>query len=450
MEIKPFELTNGAVMLTTNASAGIYNSGQLKLIASLCDNEVALVKATEDQRLAICVAKENVDAVTSQLESVGLGVSHFKSGIIQPSACLGELCPKHEQDALGAAIDIGEQLSSLSVPSQLKIGINGCAECCVPCHTNEISIIGESEGYRISVGGKGSQIPELATFVAEAVPAEELAKRVKDIIVVYGENAEQNETFQEYIERSGIQKIVGVLSPYSSEATSSSSSLEASDDKAVLPTESETEQNEFRIEDLSDIEILPAEDGQKFDISPNGSDDDSGLDMAQIEVNPIESELLEDENIAASELKEHVSSMTDLDEAAVQMIADHRAVDSEPLMIEDQIPALEDEPILIANEDFQDQFTSKAKLSLVDSIDESAHAERNGNITMSDQVKRCELTNENQIRIQFQSGAQLEFKGLKSREIDFSGKSIKVQYKGSLISVEVDDLIFSYPMKKVS
>jgi dissimilatory sulfite reductase (desulfoviridin) alpha/beta subunit len=450
MEIKPFELTNGTVMLTTNASAGIYNSAQLKLIASLCDNEVALVKATEDQRLAICVAKEHVDAVTSQLESVGLGVSHFKSGIIQPSACLGELCPKHQQDALGAAIDIGEQLSSLSVPSQLKIGINGCADCCVPCHTNEISIIGESEGYRISVGGKGSQIPELSTFVAEAVPAEELAKRVKDIIAVYGENAEPNETFQEYIERSGIQKIVEVLSPYSSEATSSSSSLEASDDKSVLHPESETEQNEFRIEDLSDIEILPAEDDQNFDLSPNGSNEDFGLDMAQIEVNPIESEPSEDENIAAPETEEHLPSKGDLDETAVQVIADNGVFDSEPLMIEDEVPALKDEPSLISNEDFQDQITAKPKLSLVDSIDDSAHPERNRSINMSDQVKRCEFTDENQVRIQFQSGAQLELKGMKSREIDFSGKSIKVQYKGSLISVEVDDLIFSYPMKKVS
>ena len=48
--------------------------------------------------------------------------------------------------------------------------MNSNYECAAPCHTLDISIVGEASGYRIALGGK-TQFPELATFIAEGVPS---------------------------------------------------------------------------------------------------------------------------------------------------------------------------------------------------------------------------------------------------------------------------------------
>ena len=167
----PFNLRNGTMLLSTEAPGGVYNSTQLKKIAAVAENCAAVIRATEDQRIALIVAADKVALVAKELKATGLGIRHYQDGIHQPVACVGELCPDQLQDALGSALDISKILNGLAVESCLKIGINGCARCCVPCHTFDISVIGDTNGYRISLGGKSSQIPEMATFMAEGVPA---------------------------------------------------------------------------------------------------------------------------------------------------------------------------------------------------------------------------------------------------------------------------------------
>jgi NAD(P)H-nitrite reductase large subunit len=177
-----FRLKNGTVLLSTEAPGGIYNSGQLKKIAELCSKELAIVKATEDQRLALFVKESEVENVAKQLRAMGLGFRHYQDSLHQPVSCLGELCEEHEQPAMATAMDITKEIASLQVNAPLKIGINGCARCCTPCHTLDIAVVGDSSGYRISLGGKTRQMPEFASYFAEGVPAKELPKRLKAVI----------------------------------------------------------------------------------------------------------------------------------------------------------------------------------------------------------------------------------------------------------------------------
>lgn len=215
---KVFKLQNGLLFLSTEAPGGIYNSTQLKKIASLCDGETAVVKATEDQRLALFVQEPQVAKVAAELKAVGLGVRHYQDGLHQPVNCLGELCSEHLQDAMGTSMDLTRELQAMKLDSPLKIGINGCARVCVATHTLDISIIGDTNGYRISLGGKNSQIPEMASFMAEGVPAAKLPKLIAKVISVYKELAQTDETLQEVMERAGSKAFVEALAPYSQDA----------------------------------------------------------------------------------------------------------------------------------------------------------------------------------------------------------------------------------------
>ena len=187
----PFKLKNGSLLLSTEAPGGLYNSTQLKKIAEICDGENAIVKATEDQRLAIFAAEDKAAAIASELQAVGIGVRHYQDGLHHPTVCLGELCPEFNQDALGSAMDIADQIQVTDLQAPLKIGINGCPRSCVPTHTLDISVIGDTSGYRISLGGKNSQIPEMAAFMAEGVPPEELSALISKVIDCYRNEAQE-------------------------------------------------------------------------------------------------------------------------------------------------------------------------------------------------------------------------------------------------------------------
>ena len=64
-----FKLKNGTVLVSTEAPGGIYNSAQLKKIAELCSKELAIVKATEDQRLALFVKEAELPRRTPYYRS---------------------------------------------------------------------------------------------------------------------------------------------------------------------------------------------------------------------------------------------------------------------------------------------------------------------------------------------------------------------------------------------
>lgn len=271
---KPFKLQNGQLLLSTEAPGGVYSAVQLKKIAELCDGDSAMAKATEDQRLALFVTPEKAAHVASALRSTGLGVRHYQDGLHQPINCIGELCPEHLQDAMGAGIDIAAELAAVKLESSLKIGINGCARGCVASHTLDISILGESGGYRICIGGKNSQIPEMAAYMADGIPSAKLPKLIAKIVSIYKEIAEPGESLQEVIERHGASKFIAALAPYSQDANLGDSSggnpaLEVGDDHEELKLDDLGVTSQIRHDgpeidmNLSDIELAsePTVDG---------------------------------------------------------------------------------------------------------------------------------------------------------------------------------------------
>lgn len=283
-----FKLSNGTILLSTEAPGGIYNAAQLKKIASLCEGDSVIVKATEDQRLALSVKPEMAAAIAEQLQSIGLGVRHYQDGLHHPTSCIGELCPDHEQDALGTALDISEVLNELTLETPLKIGINGCAKCCIPCHTLDISIIGDASGYRVNLGGKNSQLPEMASFMAEGVPPQELPKLIKTIVELYKSQADASESLQEVIERVGATEYIKALSPYSQDAAGESDPFTApAEIEAPIEPSPDDLMEEAEVPDTLELETMPEMDSlemssEMLDIDPQGSSSSDDLGEVQI------------------------------------------------------------------------------------------------------------------------------------------------------------------------
>ena len=324
----PFKLKNGLLLISTEAPGGVYNAEQLKKIAALCASEEAVAKATEDQRLALFVVPAKAAAVAAQLKSVGLGLRHYQDGLHQPINCLGALCGEHLQDAMATSMDLADELSGTILDQPLKIGINGCARCCLATHTLDISIIGDTSGYRISLGGKNSQLPEMASFMAEGVPAAKLPKLIAKIVSIYKQKSQPGESLQEVLERAGSREFIAALAPYSQDAAQSEPFGEdAAPDAPTATDGGDLVDDDLKIDDLSGDSAFAAPgidaaiDSEDLDSEP--SFDDTDLSVSALDAGP---EAIAD--MGAESAGETVTALADPDDFGDVSLSSN---DEEPL-----------------------------------------------------------------------------------------------------------------------
>lgn len=349
---RQFNLKNQAVVIIPEVDGGIYSPSQLKKIAFLGEQDCLMIKATEDQRLALVVKAEKVSSVTTELQTLGMSVRNYQDGLHQPVSCMGALCPDHEQDALGTAMDISSEPFDSHFESPIKIGINGCGKCCTPCHTLDISLVGEAHGYRISVGGKNAQYPEFATLIADGVPTAETPKAVRAIIDTFRKEAQPGESLYEFIERAGPNTLTAALAPWSQdtgtidfaetipaveqESVSDSTSLQSQDIAAQIQTDvsgiSDILVNNYNTSAELDIpigsdpskgpEIRVCEDDAP---NINGSDDQSSVGTHEAD---LESRLVADMSESAN-ISEDLESASERDKSAETLSSSNIALDNE-------------------------------------------------------------------------------------------------------------------------
>jgi dissimilatory sulfite reductase (desulfoviridin) alpha/beta subunit len=340
---KSFQLTDGTLLISAEAPGGVYSTIQLAKIAELSEREAAFVKTTEDQRLALLVTSENVDSVRAELESVGLGMRDYQSGLHQPVSCLGNLCPKAQQDALSLSQTIAEELSGVVLDKKLRIGINGCSESCVPTHTLDLSLIGDMNGYRVSIGGKTTQLPVMASFIADAVPAEKIPEMLRSVINIYSEHANEDEALHEFIERQGLQAFIEAFAPYSQDAAQAEDDIFASSSTDDIETPPEAAVEEIPSSELLD-ESKDTFDGETDQLL-EGFDEELDLSDVSLELNhePIDSSDLSAEDFADEfEIDENNQTSSHL-----QLVQDHREANPE----ERAIDLSELEPEVLSDEE---------------------------------------------------------------------------------------------------
>lgn len=397
-----FKLKNGTNFLLTEAPGGIYNSVQLKKIASLCEDDLAIVKATEDQRLGLFVTDEKMDEVAQALGECGLGVRNYREGLHQAVSCLGELCPEHEQDALGTSMDLAQKLEDLKSKTPLRIGINGCQQCCTPCHTLDISVVGDLSGYNINLGGKNSQVPEMAAFMAEQVPPDQVGDLLLKVINLFNEKVEEDESLHDVLERCGVSEFVAALSPYSQDAHHGDDVISEVSDKGGEELDSEdaeiaeegdhledslssddNEENEVSsLENNNEIrgdDVNEQEQGSSLDLDESElemDDIDVDLDDVEADLNESEDELTDtlDEDIDVKPLSEDDSN--DMEEVSIEVASESPEIDEISLDHEENVDLGDDEDIELGLEDeSKDDISDDVSIDEIGEIDDAPSPE---------------------------------------------------------------------------
>ncbi len=455
------------LLLSTEAPGGIYNGAQLSKIAELCEKDAAIVKATEDQRLALFVPEKDALLIAKELGSVGLGIRHYQEGLHQPTACIGELCPLHKQDALGAAMDVTQSLGSFQLSGPLRIGINGCGRCCVPSHTLDMSIVGEEEGYRISVGGKNSHIPEMATFLAEGIPPGELAQCVNKLVSIYKSEA-KDETLQELMERIGTGLFIKALSPYSQDGFQSdgggtedllegdgaperSESSGESDTGVPLEMEDETPIHEMEeetpIPEIEEETPMPEMEEE----TPIPEMEEETLIPEMEEETPIP-EIEEETPIPEMEEETPVPGMEEAsqedgsppdDIAETQELSQEEALELEQKIVED----LEEESV-----PYEDPEVQEERQALSQIVEEDSPTGDLNDETDSWAIASIQFASHGVLQLRFENGTEIElgeafFKGRPSQTLHLGGQSFEANLLSDRIQVGLDGLKLSFPRK---
>lgn len=209
-----FTLKNNLIFVLAEAAGGVYNSDQMRTLCEVADNESAFLKITEDQRIGFMLDPNKLPEIQSQVRKCGIILKSYKAaGVPSPRACLGELCTYSQQPSLGDALELTTHLLK-SFPSPKRhstIGINGCGRACLGSSTEDIHVVAEDSGYKISIGGKGSEIPQQAQLLVENVPRAELHIVLERLLAFFYQESTEDERFHDVIERVGLTPFLNCL-----------------------------------------------------------------------------------------------------------------------------------------------------------------------------------------------------------------------------------------------
>lgn len=204
-----FELKNGNLFVLAEAAGGVYNGNQLRLICEVADDVSVFLKVTEDQRIGFMLPKDKFEELQGKLSKSGILLKHYRdSSVISPKACLGELCQKCEQDALGDSIEVTASLNEKfkNVFAHISIGMNGCSVACADSATNDIHIVGENKGYKIYIGGQAAGEPKLAEFLIDGISKQKICEIIEIILDVYSKNKQNEESLGSVVTRIGVSE----------------------------------------------------------------------------------------------------------------------------------------------------------------------------------------------------------------------------------------------------
>lgn len=287
-----FVLKNNQIFVLAEAAGGVYNSDQLRVLCEVADNESAFLKITEDQRIGFAVAPNRLGDVQAQVRKFGLLLRSYKSATTAaPRACLGELCTFAHQPSLGDALELTTHLlKSFPAPKRYSsIGVNGCQRACLGSSTEDIHIVAEETGYKVSIGGKGADIPQQAQLILENISRTDLPRVVEKILAVFYEVSTENEQIFDVIDRIGLTPFFDALQEH------------------LTPTHTENEM------------VLDSVDAEARDVRDDSAEADDALEETQLSKVETEGLISEDPDNVDSKT---VDALDDLLDSSSEEFAD--------------------------------------------------------------------------------------------------------------------------------
>jgi len=197
------------------ATPGDITSDQMDALADLAERySFGEVRVNHEQNLTLPhVAQRDLPALWRALDDIGLATPNvgLVSDII---SCPGlDYCSLANTRSIPVAQELSRRFANLGAQREigrLHINISGCINACGHHHVGHIGLLGvEKNGeefFQITLGGRADERAELGALLGPAVPYNEVADVVEDVVAAYVELRERpDELFLDTVKRIGVE-----------------------------------------------------------------------------------------------------------------------------------------------------------------------------------------------------------------------------------------------------
>ncbi|TKI69151.1 precorrin-3B methylase [Lysinibacillus mangiferihumi] len=184
-------------------SPGIINKhftpAQFQKIAEVVGDSGA-IKYSASYNIMLSIPTQTVQDVISELQEGGLYMTPSGS-IVAFKAC--DFCDGERMEAAEITEQLYIELQGQTVPSRLRLNVNGCASACYNAVYDDIGLVYQKDSFDVYLGAipMGAKA-QAGTLFAKGVSVQEIASFLQRIIGVYQQHARPNEPFYKFYRRT--------------------------------------------------------------------------------------------------------------------------------------------------------------------------------------------------------------------------------------------------------
>lgn len=188
--------------VTPHIPGGLTTSTQLREIADIADQYHGSLKIVGNTITIIGLSLADGEKALAELGCQG--ESFIAKAVRAVAFCPGKPdCPRALQDSSTLGLALDKEFFGQELPSKLRIGVSGCPNCCIEPLVKDIGMYGTAKGYTLVVGGNSGFSAQIATPVAEKIPADEIASIVNSILIYFRQHGKSKERLGQLINRLG-------------------------------------------------------------------------------------------------------------------------------------------------------------------------------------------------------------------------------------------------------
>lgn len=219
----------GYSLVTIKLPLGDLTGNQMRQLADIAEEFIGdNVRVTVEQNIVLRhVSDKDLPEVYQRLSSISLG-SAGADTIVDITSCPGtDTCKLGIASSRGLAGELGKRLEAkrAELPpaiEDLKIKISGCFNSCGQHHVADIGFFGNSRRsgnhkvphFQVVLGGQWQNNAGSYGLAMGAVPTKLVPDVLEVITNTYVEERDENEIFQDWVERRGKRAIKDLIKPY--------------------------------------------------------------------------------------------------------------------------------------------------------------------------------------------------------------------------------------------
>lgn len=194
--------------ITPHIPGGFISPDQLIKIGEVTKKYKGILKITSGQR--ILITNLELEDIPKIWEELGMEPAVVEQNSVKNvEMCPAAFCKRSKVNSVPIGMRLSRQYQQMEVPCRTKIGVCGCRNACGSVYSKDIGLIGDKEGYIVTVGGSAGFHPRQADVIAIGLDEKVAHNLIDKIMIFYKQNAEPGEKLGFFIDRIGIEKFKG-------------------------------------------------------------------------------------------------------------------------------------------------------------------------------------------------------------------------------------------------